>query len=133
MLNSKLKHKVNIQKKYTKQAFILECNDGKLHQVMLNILANAEQAIETKGTIKILTIIEKQNIKIYVNDTGIGISNDIISKISDPFFTTKEVGKGTGLGLSIAYKIIEENSGTIKHLSEKGKGTEVIITLPIKL
>lgn len=132
MLNSEIKNKIKIQKKYTKEPFNLECNDGKLHQVFLNILSNAEQAIEKKGTIKISTHVEKQNIKIYVNDTGTGIDKNIISKISDPFFTTKDVGKGTGLGLSIAYKIIEDNNGTIKHLSQKGEGTEVIITLPLK-
>jgi signal transduction histidine kinase len=133
MLNNNLKYRIEIEKDYTSEPFILECNDGKLHQVILNILSNAEQAIEEKGTISISTKLENKDLVIRIIDSGIGISKDIISKITDPFFTTKEVGKGTGLGLSIAYKIIIENNGTIKHLSEEKKGTEVIITMPVKL
>ena len=133
ILKNKLKNKVDIKRNYTKTSFVLKGNEGRLHQAILNILSNADQAIENKGTIKISTIIEEQNILVSVNDSGSGISKDIISRISDPFFTTKEVGKGTGLGLAITYKIIEEHKGTIKYLSEEGKGTEVIILLPIKL
>lgn len=130
MLNNKLKHKVEVRKNYTKSKINLQCNDGKLHQVVLNILANAEQSISIKGIIDINTSIDDSNIIIIIKDNGHGIKQEIISKISEPFFTTKEVGKGTGLGLSIAYKIIEENKGTIKHLSKEGEGTTVIITMP---
>jgi len=131
MLNNKLKHKVEVIKNYTKQPFNLICNDGKIHQAMLNILSNAEQAIDKKGIIEITTTIEQKNIKIVIRDNGCGIKQEIISRISDPFFTTKEVGKGTGLGLSIAYQIIKDLHGTIKHISKESEGTTVIILFPI--
>jgi len=132
ILNNNLRHRIEVRKNFTNDSFILKCNEGKIHQTLLNILSNAEQSIEKKGAIEIETQIVDQNLKIVIKDTGCGISKDIISKISDPFFTTKEAGKGTGLGLSIAYKIIEEHNGTIKHLSPFEAGTEVIITLPIE-
>lgn len=131
MLNNKLKHKIKVIKNYTQLPIGLKCNDSRLHQAVLNILSNAEQAINKKGVIEITTTIEQQNIKITISDTGCGIKEDIISRISNPFFTTKEVGKGTGLGLSIAYKIIEDSKGTIKHISKEGEGTKVIILLPL--
>ncbi len=131
MLNNKLKHKVEVIKNFTELPFNLTCNDGKLHQAILNILSNAEQAIDKKGVIEITTAIEQQNLKITITDNGCGIKQDIKSKISDPFFTTKEVGKGTGLGLSIAYRIIEDSNGSIKHISKEGEGTKVIILLPL--
>ncbi len=65
-----------------------------------------------------------------MTDTGEGIPQNIITKIFDPFFTTKEVGKGMGLGLSISYGIIEKHNGNIDVISESGKGTEFIISLP---
>jgi signal transduction histidine kinase len=131
MLNNKLKHKVEVIKNYTDLPFNLTCNDGKLHQAILNILSNAEQAIDKKGVIEITTTIEQQNLKITITDNGCGIKQNIISKISDPFFTTKEVGRGTGLGLSIAYRIIEDSNGSIKHISKEREGTKVIILLPL--
>jgi len=101
-----------------------------LHQVFLNILSNAEQSIKEKGIITISTEINNKFAVISIEDNGEGISNDNLSKITDPFFTTKEPGKGAGLGLSIVYQIIEEQKGTIEFKSKIGKGTKVIIKLP---
>jgi two-component system NtrC family sensor kinase len=67
-----------------------------------------------------------------IKDTGQGIPENIKEKIFDPFYTTKGVGKGTGLGLSISQSIIEKHNGSIKVKSAKGKGTEFIISLPLK-
>ncbi|MFM2294142.1 MAG: hypothetical protein RLZZ350_555, partial [Verrucomicrobiota bacterium] len=88
----------------------------QIEQVMVNIINNARQAIEAhspKGWIKITTESAGPSVRITVQDSGPGISSDNLSKIFDPFFSTKEVGKGTGLGLSLCYGIIQEHGGTI--------------------
>jgi len=131
MLHNQLKSKVEVEKNYTNLPYVLICNDGKLHQAFLNIIANAGQAISKKGNISIVTQIVNEYLQITISDNGDGISDEDIKKIFDPFFTTKDPGKGTGLGLSITYKIIQEHKGTIEYESEVGVGTNVIVKLPI--
>ncbi len=133
MLGSQLKYRIDVKKEYCTIPYILEGNDGRLHQVILNILNNSIQAIDKKGTIYISTKITDNNIFVSIKDDGIGISNEDLGRIFDPFFTTKEAGKGTGLGLSICSKIIQEHYGSLEYLSELNKGTEALITLPIKV
>lgn len=130
ILNSQIKNRITIEKDYTTQEHVLECREGKLHQALLNIIANAVQAIEKEGEISIKTRVKGEKLYIEISDTGCGISIDDSSKILDPFYTTKEAGKGTGLGLYITYNIIKEHNGTIDFESKKGKGTKFIITLP---
>ena len=96
----------------------------------MNILTNSIQAIEDQGEIFIQTISSEIGIKIIIKDNGIGMGSEVKKHIFEPFFTTKEVGKGTGLGLSISYGIIEQHNGNIDVISEPGKGTEFIISLP---
>ncbi len=103
----------------------------KLEQVFINILNNSVEAMPHGGDIFISTSHINNYIEVKISDTGVGISDDHISKVFDPFFTTKEVGAGTGLGLSICYGIINQHSGTIEVSSKVGKGTTVIIKLPI--
>lgn len=131
MLQNQLKNKVEIIKDYSQSEHIVFGNEGKLHQAFLNIIANAEHAIENTGSIIIKSEIKNKTIIITCKDSGEGIDKENMSKIFDPFFTTKETGKGTGLGLSITYNIIKEHNGTIAYESEIGKGTKAIITLPI--
>jgi len=133
MLHSKLKNKVEVIKDYCKEPFIVIGNEGKLHQAFLNILSNAEQAIEKNGMINIESIMENKFIKITISDTGKGIKEENLSRITEPFFTTKAPGIGTGLGLSISQNIISEHEGTIKYNSKQGKGTSVNISIPIKI
>ncbi|NJO88837.1 MAG: PAS domain S-box protein [Chloroflexia bacterium] len=104
MLGSQLKYRINVKKEYCTITHILIGNEGRLHQVILNILNNSIQAINKKGTIYICTKIADNDIFVSIKDDGIGISNQDIGRIFDPFFTTKEAGKGTGLGLSICSK-----------------------------
>ena len=131
ILQNRLKHKVNVHKHFDHQAQRILGNSGKLHQALLNILSNAEQAIQEEGTIEINTRIEKNRLVITISDTGIGIAEEHLSRISDPFFTTKDPGEGTGLGLSITYSIIKEHKGHITVSSEKNKGTTFTVYLPI--
>jgi signal transduction histidine kinase len=131
MLQNQMKHKVEIHKHYTEKYYTFTGNEGKLHQAFLNILLNAVQAIEEKGTITIQTIITKDNIIITIKDTGSGINKEDMLKITDPFFTTKEPGKGTGLGLWITYDIVREHNGTLVFTSQPGAGTTAAITFPL--
>ncbi len=106
-------------------------DQSQLQQVFVNIVNNAIDAIEEKGNIYLKTEKQDKHLVIKIRDTGSGIPDDIINKISTPFFTTKAKGKGTGLGLTIAYKIIDNLKGNISVKSEKSKGTTFIISLPV--
>lgn len=108
---------------------VISGNDGKLHQVFTNLLVNAEQAITEKGEITISTESNGQELLIKVEDTGEGIPEEIMNRISDPFFTTKDPGDGTGLGLFISYQIIDEHEGKIEVKSEVGQGTAFSVSL----
>ena len=131
ILNSQIKNKINIIKDFISTPPMITGNDGELHQAILNILINAEQAIEGNGEIKIQTLKENGNIIISISDNGTGIDKDVIFHITEPFFTTKEPGMGTGLGLSITYNIIQEHFGNLEYKSTLGEGTTAIITLPV--
>jgi signal transduction histidine kinase len=130
LLRNKYKQCIEIEKHYGDIPEI-ECYPGQLNQVFINILSNAIDAIDGKGSITINTSRSNGQVQISIRDTGRGIPETIRSKIFEPFFTTKEVGHGTGLGLSISHGIIEKHNGTIKFISELGKGSEFIISLPI--
>ena len=131
LLRNKYKQRIEINKRYGKIPEI-ECYPGQLNQVFMNILSNAIDAIDNKGIITISTSKSNGSIRVSIKDTGRGISEDIQSKIFEPFFTTKEVGQGTGLGLSICHSIIEKHNGSINVKSEVGKGSEFVITVPVK-
>jgi two-component system NtrC family sensor kinase len=108
--------------------------DGhQIQQVVLNIINNARQAIEThqgSGRITLTTNSDLRVIRIVIHDNGPGISPENLRRIFDPFFTTKEVGKGTGLGLSLCYGIIHEHGGNIIAESRPGEGATFTIELP---
>jgi signal transduction histidine kinase len=94
---------------------------------------NAGDAMEEMkgGTLTVTTDIVDGSARIRSTDTGCGIPQDKISKIFNPFFTTKPVGKGTGLGLSVSYGIIKEHRGEVTVQSEVGKGTTFTILIPL--
>ncbi len=108
----------------------LECYPSKFNQVIMNILTNSIQAMGGGGELFIQTVSSAIGVKIIIKDTGEGMTPEVKEHIFDPFYTTKEVGEGTGLGLSISYGIIERHNGNIDVISEPGKGTEFIISLP---
>jgi len=129
LLHNRLKNRISIHRDYGDFKDI-ECFPSKLNQVVMNILTNSIQAIEGKGDIYIQTISSGIGVKIIIKDNGRGMTADVKRHIFEPFFTTKDVGKGTGLGLSISFGIIEQHKGNIDVISEPGKGTEFIISLP---
>jgi signal transduction histidine kinase len=98
----------------------------------MNILMNAVQAMDERGTITIVTrSCTPHCVEVAISDTGHGIPPEQIDRIFDPFFTTKASGKGTGLGLSIAYGIVTTHHGTISVQSAVGKGSTFTVRLPI--
>ena len=110
---------------------MLGCFAGQLNQVIMNVVANAVDAVAGRGTIAVRTAITEDGMfVITVKDSGSGIPKENVERIFDPFFTTKPVGQGTGLGLAISYKIVQAHHGHIEIDSEVGKGTEMRVVIP---
>ncbi|MBI3995405.1 MAG: HAMP domain-containing protein [Nitrospirae bacterium] len=107
-------------------------NANQLQQVIMNLMINAQQAMEPSGgKVSIATRVADDQVEIRVSDTGPGISPEIQAKIFEPFFTTKPAGKGTGLGLSVTYGIIRDHNGRIRVESEPGQGATFIMSFPM--
>jgi len=133
LVQHELKNKVVVHQHFTDSTFFFKGKEEQLHQVFINVLMNSVQAMEKEGFITISTSLQdKEHLEIRIEDTGSGISEEYLAKIFDPFFTTKPPGKGVGLGLSLVYKMIKEHGGSIRYVSEHGRGTTAIIHLPIK-
>ncbi len=124
----------------------VQADVGQLEQVVMNLAVNAQDAMPAGGTLSIQTrsvtfnpsyaprhsdINPGRYAMLEISDTGEGMSQDILDKIYDPFFTTKETGKGTGLGLSTVYGIIKQHGGHIRVNSELNQGTAFTISFPI--
>jgi signal transduction histidine kinase len=127
-----LKYKVEVIRDYGDLPLV-ECLPFQLNQVFLNLVVNAAQSIEGRGTLTISTGIDDDNdwVWIRIADTGKGIEPAHLTRIFEPFFTTKPVGIGTGLGLSVSYSIVRRHGGNIEASSELGKGAEFTIRLPV--
>jgi signal transduction histidine kinase len=109
------------------------CSPSQVNQVFLNLVTNAVQAMENgTGTITLTTRSADGGVALEVADTGKGIPEDILPKIFDPFFSTKEIGKGTGLGLSVSYKIVQQHGGRIDVASTPGVGTRFTVWFPVE-
>jgi two-component system NtrC family sensor kinase len=113
----------------------VECFGGQLGQVLMNLISNAIDAMEGAGRLVVRTWTNPAGDRVVVEvaDTGCGIDAESLSRIFDPFYTTKEVGKGTGLGLSITYGIIARHGGSISVRSEPGAGSCFTVELPVRL
>ncbi len=108
---------------------LVKADGEKLRQAFLNIMINALQATPAGGTVSVTAARNQHGCEIIFSDNGTGVDEKILERIYEPFFTTKQ--DGTGLGLSITRKIIEGHGGTICISSEQGKGTKVIVNLPL--
>jgi two-component system sensor histidine kinase HydH len=101
----------------------------QIEQLLINLLKNALEAMPDGGRITILSTVERGYARVSIVDSGAGMSPEMVSKIFNPFYTTKK--KGTGLGLAVCRKIIEDHGGEISVRSEEGEGTEVTFILPV--
>ncbi|MFB2921497.1 hybrid sensor histidine kinase/response regulator [Aerosakkonema funiforme] len=152
ILHNRLKFKperpaIEVIKEYTSNLPPVECLCGEINQVFMNILVNAIDALDEynkKRTIQEIQahpshimirteVIENNKIAIQISDNGPGMTEEVRSRIFNPFFTTKAPGKGTGIGLSISWQIVvEKHRGSLRCFSEPGKGTEFAIEIPIR-
>jgi PAS domain S-box-containing protein len=129
---NELKHKATLKKEYGDVPPV-PGNHGQLSQVFMNIFVNAVQAIPDHGEIAVRTWADGSRIHVAISDTGCGIPEDQMSRLFEPFYTTKEIGQGTGLGLSIAYDIVKKHHGEIEARSTVGQGTTFTVTFPLEV
>jgi two-component system, LuxR family, sensor kinase FixL len=130
------KRQIRIDQELAPDTPAIYANRQKLRQVFLNLLTNASDAMSQGGTLTLRAsrgpmINNEPGVLLEFSDTGVGIQSADLEKVMEPFFTTKEEGKGTGLGLAICRRIIQEHNGSIRIVSEQGKGTTVRVLLPI--
>lgn len=113
----------------------VKANASQMQQVFVNMISNAKDAMESKGggtlTLKSALSEEGKYVEVSFKDTGCGMPKDVIKKLSEPFFTTKEPDKGTGLGTSISFSILKMHKGEIDISSKVGSGTTIRITIPV--
>ncbi len=127
------------------ELWMISADPTQIHQIMMNVCINARDAMPSGGSISIqasniqidenyarmnIDAVPGNYVLLQLNDTGTGMSPDVVERIFDPFFTTKDIGEGTGLGLSTALTIIKSHSGFISVYSEPGKGSRFSIYLP---
>ncbi len=127
-------HRIPIVQNLAPDLPLILADANQLEQVFLNLVINAQHAMEKEGgvlTVSSAFLPDGKRISVSVKDTGTGISPENLSRIFDPFFSTKSEGKGTGLGLSTAYGIVTNHYGEIKVVSAPGQGTEMIVVLPV--
>lgn len=125
---------VSIEKDYKTGSYLLEADCDLLYRAFLNILANSLQAMPEGGSLVVRTHLVNGNghpsrVEIHFEDTGPGIPQEVVKKIFNPFFTTRE--KGTGLGLAIVQSIVDNHNGDIEVESQEGRGTAIVIRLPL--
>lgn len=133
LLRSSIPETINVVSDLGNVPFI-ECYPGKLNQVFMNLLSNAVYAMKKKtgaeqNTLTITSYMRGEKVCVSVEDTGIGMSQQVKEKIFEPFFTTKDVGEGTGLGMSIVFKIVESHHAKLEIQSEQGVGTKITLVL----
>ena len=133
--DQKLFINMTVVKELSSARMPVRADRNKMSQVIINLVMNALDAMNQKGTLTLRTYRDDERKKacLEISDTGSGIPEENLSKIFDPFFTTKALGKGTGLGLSTAYGIVKDNNGDI-YVKETGpSGTTFLVELPLDL
>ena len=147
LLRATLPTTIEIKKDLVKKSDIVHADPTQIHQVVMNLCTNAGHAMQDDGGVltaelanvelddleaaRHLDLTAGSYLRLTVSDTGHGMSPEIIERIFDPYFTTKDTGEGTGLGLSVAQGIVKTHGGTITVYSEMGKGTTFHVYLPI--
>ena len=121
---------VKVRREMVDLPVLVQGVEFKLQQVFLNLFLNARDAMPNGGWLTVSTRVGDGEAVVEVADTGSGIAPNILPRIYDPFFTTKEMGKGTGLGLSVTYGVVREHHGMITCESEPDRGTRFTLTLP---
>jgi signal transduction histidine kinase len=122
---------IKVRRDFAPPGVVVDGMEHKLQQVFLNLFLNARDAMPKGGWLSVTTRQADGQALVEVADTGSGIPAEHLSRIYDPFFTTKAIGHGTGLGLSITYGIVREHDGTLNCDSTVGQGTRFVLALPL--
>lgn len=122
---------IEIIRQYAEGLPEIVADPSQLHQVLINLVVNAVQAMPQGGALTMRTERRDGHVALVVEDTGIGMSADVLRKIFVPFFTTKDLHEGTGLGLSVVHGIVSSHGGTIKVESRPGAGSRFEVELPV--
>lgn len=128
---------VEVEQRFPSELPLVQTNGGEMEQVFLNLFVNALDAMPHGGRLSISARVDESggegdhSLTVEISDTGCGIPEEIRERVFEPFLTTKPEGKGTGLGLSICLGLVRSNRGTIELESEPGRGTRVLLRLPI--
>ena len=130
LLRNEIKYKAEVVLELSDNTLV-ECIVSQLGQVIVNIIVNACHAIDSFGKITIKTEQTGSSLNVSITDTGKGMSQEVVKRIFDPFYTTKAVGKGTGIGLAITRSIVERHSGTIEVATVVGEGTTFTVRIPL--
>jgi two-component system, NtrC family, sensor kinase len=135
MTQAQLKGTAQLDKCYAPRLPAARSSEGRLHQVLLNLIVNALQAMQSGSSrshvLRVSTALEGAQVRVDVSDTGHGIPPEVLPRIFDPFFTTKPAGSGTGLGLSISHALVHKMGGELRVRSEPGQGTTFSVLLPL--
>jgi len=130
ILAGEIRHKADVVREFGDVPGV-PCVAAQINQVIINLLLNAVQAIESeRGTITARTGLHGEDVWFEVSDTGSGIDKEVMQRVFEPFFTTKPVGQGTGLGLPLSFGIVQSHGGRIEILSEVGQGSTFRVCLP---
>lgn len=130
ILSHRLEDRIEVTTRFAAQD-VIRCYAAALNQAIMNLVSNAIDAIEGRGSISVTTHCDGAEYRIEISDTGCGIPEAIRERVCDPFFTTKPVGAGTGLGLSITYTIVKSHGGELQLLPREGGGTTAVVRLPL--
>lgn len=132
IVHNELKYKAEVVREFAEIPQV-RCVASQVEQVFVNLLVNAAQAIEERGTITVRSGVsdDGEQVWVEVEDTGVGILEENLQQLFMPFFTTKPVGEGTGLGLSISYGIVQRHGGEIEVDSTPGIGSRFRVVLPV--
>ncbi len=113
----------------------IECDPGKIQQVLMNLIQNGIEAIPDGGEVRVRAryLKESNQVEIQISDTGIGIPESHLAHIFEPFYSSKDQGQSVGIGLFVVYGVVEQHNGTIDVVSREGQGTTFIIKLPVSM
>jgi len=130
LLESRWRERIVIHRDYGSLPLV-ECDPAQVNQALMNLVANACDAISGSGNIWITTRAEPDTVTIAIRDDGAGMAPEVVQRIFDPFFTTKDVGSGMGLGLAISHGVVSAHGGRIEVASAPGRGSTFRVVLPV--
>ena len=125
------KEGIELKKSLSPELPEITADAGQINQVLVNLTVNAIQAMPKGGTLTVRTEAMDEHVLIYIEDTGMGMSDEVIEQVFLPFFTTKDIDQGTGIGLAVVHGIITSHGGSIDVISRENIGTCFQIKLPI--